>query len=91
MNPRLPKFAKFDRRTATIEWTPRKNQDGVNDFILMAVDSPAGPAPTITTSYSIASLAMKLLYQTNYFWIVFSLFSSAKNSGRALNKSASKP
>ena len=35
---RLPKFAKFDRRTATIEWTPRKNQDGVNDFILMAVD-----------------------------------------------------
>ena len=35
---RLPKFAKFDRRTATLEWTPRKNQDGVNDFILMAVD-----------------------------------------------------
>ena len=34
---RLPKFAKFDR-TATIEWTPKKNQDGVNDFILMAVD-----------------------------------------------------
>ena len=35
---RLPKFAKFDRRTAAIEWTPRKNQDGVNDFVLMAVD-----------------------------------------------------
>ena len=35
---RLPKFAKFDRRTAMIEWTPKKNQDGVNDFILMAVD-----------------------------------------------------
>ena len=50
----------------------------------------AGPAG-LTTSYTIASLAMKLLYQTNYFWIVFSLFNSAKNSGRALNKSASKP
>ena len=33
---------------------------------------------------------MEGLYQTNYFWIVFSLFSSAKNSGRAVNKSASK-
>ena len=35
---RLPKFAKFDRRKGLLEWTPRKNQDGANDFILMAVD-----------------------------------------------------
>ncbi len=35
---RLPKFAKFDRRKGLLEWTPRKNQDGANDFIIMAVD-----------------------------------------------------
>ena len=41
---RLPKFAKFDRRTATLEWTPRKNQDGANDFILMAIDEHGATA-----------------------------------------------
>ena len=35
---RLPKYARFDKRKATVEWTPRKNQLGMNDFILMAVD-----------------------------------------------------
>jgi hypothetical protein len=35
---RLPKYAQFDKKKATIEWTPRKNQMGMNDFILMAVD-----------------------------------------------------
>ena len=35
---RLPKYAKFDKKKATLEWTPRKNQLGMNDFILMAVD-----------------------------------------------------
>ena len=33
----------------------------------------------------------KIDYSIHYFWIVLSLFSSDKNSGRALNKSASKP
>ena len=51
----------------------------------------AGPAPTITTSYSIVSLGIWRLYQTFYFWIVLSLFSSSKNCGNASNKSASKP
>ncbi len=35
---RLPKYAEFDKKKATVEWTPRKNQMGMNDFILMAVD-----------------------------------------------------
>jgi hypothetical protein len=35
---RLPKYAQFDKKKATVEWTPRKNQMGMNDFILMAVD-----------------------------------------------------
>ena len=35
---RLPKYARFDKKKATVEWTPRKNQMGMNDFILMAVD-----------------------------------------------------
>ena len=35
---RLPKYAKFDKKKATIEWTPRQNQTGMNDFILMAID-----------------------------------------------------
>jgi len=35
---RLPKYARFDKNKATLEWTPRKNQMGMNDFILMAVD-----------------------------------------------------
>ena len=35
---RLPKYAKFDKKKATLEWSPRKNQLGMNDFILMAVD-----------------------------------------------------
>ena len=35
---RLPKYARFDKKKATLEWTPRKNQIGMNDFILMAVD-----------------------------------------------------
>ena len=35
---RLPKYARFDKNKATIEWSPRKNQMGMNDFILMAVD-----------------------------------------------------
>jgi hypothetical protein len=35
---RLPKYAEFDKKKAIVEWTPRKNQMGMNDFILMAVD-----------------------------------------------------
>ncbi len=35
---RLPKYARFDKKKAIVEWTPRKNQLGMNDFILMAVD-----------------------------------------------------
>jgi len=35
---RLPKYARFDKKKAILEWTPRKNQMGMNDFILMAVD-----------------------------------------------------
>jgi len=35
---RLPKYAQFDKKKAIVEWTPRKNQMGMNDFILMAVD-----------------------------------------------------
>ena len=35
---RLPKYARFNKKKATVEWTPRKNQMGMNDFILMAVD-----------------------------------------------------
>ena len=35
---RLPKYAKFDKKKAIVEWTPRKSQMGMNDFILMAVD-----------------------------------------------------
>ncbi len=35
---RLPKYARFDKRKAIVEWTPRKSQLGMNDFILMAVD-----------------------------------------------------
>ena len=35
---RLPKYARFDKKKAVVEWSPRKNQLGMNDFILMAVD-----------------------------------------------------
>ena len=35
---RLPKYARFDKKKAIVEWTPRKSQLGMNDFILMAVD-----------------------------------------------------
>ena len=35
---RLPKYARFDKKKAIVEWSPRKNQLGMNDFILMAVD-----------------------------------------------------
>jgi len=35
---RLPKYARFDKKRAIVEWTPRQNQMGMNDFILMAVD-----------------------------------------------------
>ena len=35
---RMPKYARFDKKKAVIEWSPRKNQLGMNDFILMAVD-----------------------------------------------------
>ena len=35
---RLPKYARFDKKKAVVEWTPRKSQLGMNDFILMAVD-----------------------------------------------------
>ena len=35
---RLPKYARFDKRKATIEWIPKRKQIGMNDFILMAVD-----------------------------------------------------
>ena len=35
---RLPKYASFDKKKATIDWTPRQNQTGMNDFILMAID-----------------------------------------------------
>ena len=35
---RLPKYARFDKKKAIVDWTPRKNQLGMNDFILMAID-----------------------------------------------------
>jgi len=35
---RLPKYARFDKKKAVLEWTPRKNQLGMNDFIVMAID-----------------------------------------------------
>ena len=35
---RLPKYARFDKKKAILEWTPRKNQLGMNDFIVMAID-----------------------------------------------------
>jgi len=35
---RLPKFANFDKKKAVIDWTPRQNQMGMNDFVLMAID-----------------------------------------------------
>jgi hypothetical protein len=35
---RLPKYARFDKKKAIVEWNPRKSQLGMNDFILMAVD-----------------------------------------------------
>ena len=35
---RLPKYARFDKKKAILEWTPRKSQLGMNDFILMAID-----------------------------------------------------
>ncbi len=35
---RLPKYARFDKKKAIVEWTPRKNQLGMNDFIVMAID-----------------------------------------------------
>lgn len=35
---RLPKYARFDKKKALVEWTPRKSQLGMNDFIVMAVD-----------------------------------------------------
>ncbi len=35
---RLPKYARFNKKKATVEWTPKKNQTGPNDFIFMAID-----------------------------------------------------
>ena len=35
---RMPKFANFDKKKAVIDWTPRQNQTGMNDFVLMAID-----------------------------------------------------
>ena len=35
---RLPKYARFDKKKAIVEWTPRKSQLGINDIILMALD-----------------------------------------------------
>ena len=65
---------------------------GFNCFNLIAVESPEGPPPTITTSYSITSLDIMLIfYSICYFCIVFNLFNSSKNFGSASNKSASRP
>ena len=65
---------------------------GFNCFNFIAVESPDGPPPTITTSYSITSLDIMIFYYSIcYFCIVFNLFSSERNCGRASNKSASNP
>ncbi len=35
---RLPKYAKFNKRTGKLTWKPRNNQRGPNDIIIMAID-----------------------------------------------------
>lgn len=35
---RLPKYAKFNKRTGKLNWKPRNNQRGPNDIIIMAID-----------------------------------------------------
>jgi len=35
---RLPKYAKFNKRTGKLKWKPRNNQRGPNDIIIMAID-----------------------------------------------------
>lgn len=42
---RLPKFARFNKKKATVEWTPKKNQTGPNDFIFMAIDEHGATTP----------------------------------------------
>ena len=72
--------------------SPRGRGSPLVSHVHGAACLPGGvQAPTITTSYSIASLGIWQLYQTFYFWIVLSLFSSSRNCGNASNKSASKP
>lgn len=35
---KLPKGARFDEKTGVLKWKPHMNQQGVNDFVLSAVD-----------------------------------------------------